>query len=391
MNGRDTYAAPPSVMRLQSRALLAGILGLALCALGAFTNPAQFFRSYLLGYLFALGLALGCLGLVMMQHLTGGHWAVVIRRPLESATRTLPLLFILFLPLLFGVRRIYGWARPGAPAASRFQTHWLTPSAFFLRFVIYFAIWLMLMALLNRWSREQDGNPDRAILQKMRRLSAPGIILYVLTMTFAALDWIMSLNTQFDSTIFGFILVGGQVVSAMSLMIAVLVLLARSEPMSRVVQPRHLHSLGKLLFAFLMLWAYFAFSQLLIVWSGNLPEEISFYTKRLQTSWFAVSVLILLFHFAVPFLLLLSRDIKRNARLLVWLAIWVMVMRAVDLFWLTAPEFSPLAFHVTWLDFAAPIGIGGLWLAYFARQLRDRPLLPLGDPNLAAAIEHHEH
>ena len=391
MNGQSIYAAPPSVSRLQSRALLVGVIGLALCALGAFTNPAQFFRSYLIGYLFALGLALGCLGLVMMQHLTGGHWAVVIRHPLESATRTLPLLFVLFLPLVFGMRHIYGWARPGAAPASRFQSHWLTPSAFILRFVIYFAVWLLLMALLNRWSREQDVNPGRAILQKMRRLSAPGIVLYVMTMTFAAVDWIMSLNTHFDSTIFGFILVGGQVVSAMSLMIAVVVLLARSEPMSRVVQPRHLHSLGKLLFAFIMLWAYFAFSQLLIVWSGNLPEEIGFYTKRLQTSWFAVSVLILLFHFAVPFLLLLSRDVKRSARPLAWLAIWVIVMRVVDLFWLTAPEFSPQAFRVTWLDLAAPIGIGGLWLAYFAWQLKERPLLPLGDPNLAAAIEHDEH
>jgi len=391
MNGTTTYAAPPSVTRLQSRALLIGLLGLALCAYGAITNPAQFFRSYLIGYLLALGLALGCLGVVMMQHLTGGHWAVVIRRPLESATRTLPLLFVLFLPLLAGMKQVYAWALPGAPRASRFQAHWFTPTAFVARYVIYFAIWLLLMALLNRWSGQQDKDTSPAIPRKLRLVSGPGIVIYVMTMTFAAVDWVMSLNTHFASTIFGFLLVGGQVLSAMSLMIAVSVLLARSEPMSRVIQPRHLHSLGKLLFAFLMLWAYFAFSQLLIVWSGNLPSEISFYTKRLQTSWLPVGVLLLLVQFFLPFFLLLSRDVKRSARWMPWLAILVILMRLVDLYWLTAPEYSPRGFHVTWLDLAAPVGVGGLWLSYFAWQLKGRPLLPLGDPELKAAIAHREH
>jgi hypothetical protein len=390
MNGTTSYAAPPSITLLQTRALLIGILGLALCAYGAVTDSSQFFRSYLIGYLLALGLALGCLGIVMMQHLTGGHWAVVIRRPLESATRTLPLLLVLFLPLLVGMKQLYAWSVPGAPRASRFQAHWFTPSAFAVRCGIYFAIWLLLMTLLNRWSRQQDTDPNRGIPRKLRLVSGPGIVIYVMTMTFAAVDWVMSLNTQFSSTIFGFLLVGGQVLSAMSLMIAVAVLLARSEPMSRVIQPRHLHSLGKLLFAFLMLWAYFAFSQLLIVWSGNQPSEISFYTKRLQTSWLPVGVLLLLVQFFLPFFLLLSRDVKRSARWMPWLAILVILMRLVDLFWLTAPEYSPRGFHLTWLDLAAPVGIGGLWLSHFAWQLKGRPLLPLGDPDLAAAIARHE-
>jgi len=391
MNGIPSYAAPPSVSRLQARALLAGVLGLAFCAYGAVTNSAQFFRSYLIGYLLALGLALGCLGIVMMQHLTGGHWAVVIRRPLESATRTLPLLFVLFLPLLAGMKQVYPWSIPGAPRVSHFQAYWFTPAAFLVRFLVYFAVWLLLMALLNRWSAQQDANPTSAIPRKLRLISGPGIVIYVMTMTFAAVDWVMSLNTHFASTIFGFLLVGGQVLSAMSLMIAVAVLLARSEPMSGVIQPRHLHSLGKLLLAFLMLWAYFAFSQLLIVWSGNQPSEISFYTKRLQTSWLSVGVLLLLVQFFLPFFLLLSRDLKRSVRWMAGLAILVILMRLVDLFWLTAPEYSPRGFHLTWLDLAAPVGVGGLWLSYFAWQLKGRPLLPLGDPELPAAIAHHEH
>jgi hypothetical protein len=387
----QNYMAPASVGRLQQRALTVGILGLALMMFGASASPAQFFRSYLVGYLFALGVTLGCLGLLMLQHLTGGHWGVVIRRPLESATRTLPVLAVLFVPLGFGLRQLYAWTGPMEKSLSRFQMSYLTIPGFLTRAAIYFAIWILLMLLLNSWSLQQDARPERALRRKLQMLSGPGIILYVFTMTFAAVDWVMSLSPHWSSTIYGFLFVGGQAVSAMALMIAVAVLLAQSEPMSGILQPRHLHDLGKLLLAFVMLWAYFAFSQLLIIWAGNLPEEIPFYVKRLRGGWGALGVLILLFHFALPFFLLLSRDLKRSARLLPRLAIAVIFMRLVDLFWMTAPEFSPVAFRVHWMDVAAPAGIGGIWLAYFAWQLKGRPLLPLGDPELAEAIEHGEH
>lgn len=387
----QNYMAPASVGRLQQRALTVGILGLALLMFGASASPAQFFRSYLVGYLFALGVTLGCLGLLMLQHLTGGHWGVMIRRPLESATRTLPVLAVLFVPLGFGLRQLYAWTGPMEKPLSRFQMSYLTIPGFLTRAAIYFAIWILLMLLLNSWSLQQDARPERALRRKLQMLSGPGIVLYVFTMTFAAVDWVMSLSPHWSSTIYGFLFVGGQAVSAMALMIAVAVLLAQSEPMSGILQPRHLHDLGKLLLAFVMLWAYFAFSQLLIIWAGNLPEEIPFYVKRLRGGWGALGVLILLFHFALPFFLLLSRDLKRSARLLPRLAIAVIFMRLVDLFWMTAPEFSPDAFRVHWMDVAAPAGIGGIWLAYFAWQLKGRPLLPLGDPELAEAIEHGEH
>ncbi len=387
----QNYMAPASVGRLQQRALTVGILGLALLMFGASASPAQFFRSYLVGYLFALGVTLGCLGLLMLQHLTGGHWGVMIRRPLESATRTLPVLAVLFVPLGFGLRQLYAWTGPMEKPLSRFQMSYLTIPGFLTRAAIYFAIWILLMLLLNGWSLQQDARPERALRRKLQMLSGPGIVLYVFTMTFAAVDWVMSLSPHWSSTIYGFLFVGGQAVSAMALMIAVAVLLAQSEPMSGILQPRHLHDLGKLLLAFVMLWAYFAFSQLLIIWAGNLPEEIPFYVKRLRGGWGALGVLILLFHFALPFFLLLSRDLKRSARLLPRLAIAVIFMRLVDLFWMTAPEFSPDAFRVHWMDVAAPAGIGGIWLAYFAWQLKGRPLLPLGDPELAEAIEHGEH
>ena len=392
MNAQN-YTAPASVDRLQQRALRVGVLGLVVCAFGAFGDPDQFFRSYLLGYLLTLGLTLGCLGLVMLQHMTGGNWGIIIRRPLESATRTLPLLALLFLPIVFGLRRIYvEWTGPHKDSLSEFQKGYLTIPGYITRAVFYFAVWMILMFLLNRWSRQQDSSSqDRRLRRKLQLLSGPGIILYVFTMTFAAVDWVMSLSPHWLSTIYGFLFVAGQAVSAMSLMIIVVVMLSQSEPMSRVLQPRHLHDLGKLLFAFVMLWAYFSFSQLLIIWSGNLTEEITFYRSRLYGGWGTVAVILLLFHFALPFFLLLSRDLKRSAKFLPKLAALIILMRAVDLFWMTGPEFSPTVFHLSPLDIAAPLGIGGIWLAYFAKQLKDRPLLPLGDPHLEEAIERHEH
>lgn len=390
MNARE-YMAPSSISRLQQRAVFVGAIALALTAIAAFRNPAQFFRSYLVAYLFALGIALGSLGLVMLQHLSGGHWGIVIRRPLESATRTLPLLAILFLPLTLGLRSIYVWTGPMERPLSKFQLKYLTIPGFLTRAAIYFAIWLVLMLFINSWSLRQDDSSDTRLRRKLQLLSGPGIVLYVFTMTLASIDWVMSISPHWSSTIYGFLFVGGQAVSAMAVMIAVAVLLARSEPMAGILQPRHLHDLGKLLFAFVMLWAYFSFSQLLIIWAANLPEEIPYYLKRLRGGWGALAVLILLFHFVLPFFLLLSRDLKRNANTLSRLAIAIILMRLVDLFWMTAPEFSPQTFNVHALDVLAPLGVGGIWLAYFAWQLQRRPLLPLGDPELAQAIAREDH
>ncbi len=389
----QNYSAPESVNRLQQRALTVGVLGLVLCVFGAFHDADQFFRSYLIGYLLALGVTLGCLGLLMLQHLTGGNWGILIRRPLEAATRTLPLLAILFLPNVYGMSKLYiHWIGPEHETLGEFQQRYLTIPNYLTRAAIYFAIWFVLMLLLNHWSKQQDTNSeDRMLRRRLQLLSGPGIVLYVFTVTFAAVDWVMSLSPHWVSTIYGFLFVAGQIISAMSLMIIVVVMLARTEPMSRVLQPRHLHDLGKLLFAFILLWAYFSFSQLLIIWSGNLPEEIPFYRSRLYGGWGGVAVFLLLFHFALPFFLLLSRDIKRSAKVLPVLAAAIIFMRGVDLYWMIGPEFSPKAFHLSYLDFAAPLGIGGLWLAWFAGQLKARPLLPLGEPKLAEAIEHDEH
>jgi len=381
-----TYMPGPEMDRLQWRALGVGIVALGACVAGAFTNPEQFFHSYLMAFLFWTGMALGCLALTMLQHMTGGNWGLVIRRLVESGSRTLPLMALLFVPVAFGLRSIYDWTRPGVDLPPE-QLRYLQPRFFLARAAAYFLVWLALAYVLNKWSRQQDRTGDRQLIRKMQFVSGPGLILYGLTMTFAAVDWVMSLEPRWYSTIFGLMIIEGQVLSAMALAIAAGVLLAGCAPLGRVLQPRHLHDLGKLLLAFVMVWAYLAFSQLLIMWSGNLPEEISWYVRRLAGGWQWVGVALLLFHFAFPFVLLLSREVKRNARTLALLAALVLVMRVVDLFWLTAPEFTTAGFHLDWMDIAAPVGVGGLWLAAFAWQLKTWPLLPVGDPHLAEALE----
>ena len=389
MTAQD-FRAPESIDRIRQRALGAAVIGLVVCILGLIKSPDRFFQSYLLAFIFVLGLTLGSLGLLMLQHLTGGNWGIMIRRPLESATRNLPLVAVLFVPIFFGMKYLYAaWLNApasGEGALSEFQRSYLTPNGFRVRAILYFVVWGILVFLFNRWSREQDANPeDAAVRRRFKTLAGPGIILYVFVMSFAAIDWAMSLSPHWASTIYGFIFIAGQLISSMSLMIAIVVLLARTGPLSGVLQPRHIHDLGKLLLAFVMLWAYFQFSQLLIIWSGNQPEEITFYYSRLHSQWGVVAVIVVIFHFFVPFFLLLSRDLKRNPKLLPAVAIWLIFMRLVDLYWYTRPQFTPSALPTIW-DLGAALALGGLWFFFFARQLKQLPVLPVGDPNLEEAI-----
>jgi hypothetical protein len=400
MNAQD-YKAPASVNRVQSAGLMVGGIALLLAIFGAVTKSEDFYHAYLFSYMWVLGLTLGSLGLLMLQHLTGGTWGIIIRRPLEAASRNIWLVLVMFAPMVLGMKYFYsgngsekGWLNSphiGEGALSPLQQRYLTSGWFLFRAAVYFAVWLALVWIFNSWSKKQDANrDDRTLRRHFKMLAGPGIILYVLAMSFAAIDWVMSVSPHWASTIYGFIFVAGQAISSMSLMIAIVVLLAASEPYSKVIQKRHLHDLGKLLFAFNMLWAYFDFSQLLIIWSGNQPEEITFYQTRLHGGWGIVAVVVLVFHFAVPFLLLLSRDVKRSASLVSKVALWMILMRLVDLFWMTRPEFTSRALP-TWLDFVVPIALVGLWLGFFAMNLKQMPLLPLGDPKLAEAIAHHEH
>jgi hypothetical protein len=389
------YNAPPSVNRFQQLALIVGVVFSVVMLVGSFMDRAQFFHSYLFGFSFWAGISIGALALLMLQHLTGGGWGLVIRRVLEAATRTLPLMLILFLPIIFGAHWIYPWTHPeemAKNAALVEKAKYLNLTFFSVRAAIYFAIWLTLAFFLNRWSLLQDKTAAGQFTKRMRMLSGPGMVLLVFTVTFASIDWFMSLDPEWSSTIYGFIFVGGWSLSALAFVVAAMAALVKDEPMKNVVGQSHFHDLGKLLLALVMLWSYFAFSQFLIVWSGNLPEEIRWYLPRTHGAWGAIALAVVILHFAFPFLFLLSRSLKRNAGKLVIVALLILVMRLVDLFWMITPNFTGEHFHISWMDVVAPIGIGGLWLGFFARALTRRPLIPINDPLYETVLEQaHAH
>lgn len=380
-----SWQAPAAIDRIGTLGLGVGVAGTVLLVLGFFVAREQFFRAYLVGYTYWLGVALGSLALVMVHHLTTGAWGLAARRILEAAARTLPALAVLFVPLAFGIHSLYEWSHEDVLAANPLVAHkaaYLNPGAWLVRAAVYFAIWLVLAGLLNRWSLRQDRDPSPALVKRMRVLAAPGLVLYVLSITFAAMDWIMSLDPHWYSTIYGVWFLGGHGVVSLAFLIVIGSFLVRREPMAAVLRPGHFHDWGKLLLAFTLLWTYFSVSQLLIIWSGDLPEEVLWYQYRLSGGWQYVGLALALLHFALPFLLLLSRDLKRDATLLVPVALLLMVMHWVDYFWNVAPVFSPGALSLHWLDPVAPLALGGIWLWLFVRELKKRPLLPVGDPYL---------
>jgi hypothetical protein len=375
--------AIPELKGLQQRLLIAGGVGAVISVLGFLLNSRQFFQSYLMAYMLWLGVTLGCLALGMVHQLSGGAWGVLIRRPIGAAARVIPLMTVLFLPIALGVMRIYPWTNADLVAHDEALQHkqlYLNVPFFLTRAAIYFLAWNTLSYFLNRWSLEQDRTGDPRIARRMQALSGGGLVVYGLTITFASFDWLMSLEPHWYSTIYGVLILGGQGLSSLAFLIIVLVWLSRRPPLDQIVVPAHFHDLGNLMLAFVMLWAYFSFSQYLIIWAGNLPAEIGWYLHRMQTGWRPVAVVLMLFHFALPFVVLLSRTVKRQGRLLVRVAIAVLLVRLVDLWWLIGPEFHTDGIAVSWMDAWIPLGMGAIWLAAFIYQLRGRAILPSHDP-----------
>jgi hypothetical protein len=380
---------PAGADRIQSLALYAGIAGVVVTALAFLIDPDYFFRAWLVGWVYWVGVALGCLALSLLHHLTHGDWGIVLRRVMEAATRTLPWMLLLFFPLVFGLKELYIWARPEDVQAHELlqaKEPFLNVPFFLIRQVLYFAVWVAAAWLISRMSARQDRGEDPGITRRMQLFAGPSLAGYCLAVTFASVDWLMSLQPEWYSTIYGVYLMGSQALTALAFLITFGLWLSRREPLDRVLHPRLFHDYGKLFFAFVMLWAYFSFSQYLIIWSGNLPEEASFYLERFKHGWGAVALALVVFHFALPFVFLLSRDLKRNARRLVWIAGLMLVMRWVDLLWQVEPAFHKQNPAMYWVYLAAPVGIGGLWLFFFLRELRKAPLLPVNDPYLAEAL-----
>ena len=373
------------------RAGIIGLIGVLGLAVGAFTAREQFFRSYLWAYIFVVGISAGSLAWLMCQHHTGGAWGVVIRRPAEAATRTLPLLALLFVPIALGIPSLYSWSQDAAVAADPILKHkqlYLNTPFFIVRAALFFAGWIFLSWYLNRWSVTEDREGPEPANTRMRHMSGPGLIFWAFSVTFMAIDWAMSLNPHWFSTMFGLLFIAGQGLSAMSFLITILVFMSNFRPMSEILTARHLHDVGKLLLANVMVWAYFSFSQFLIIWAGNLPEEIPWYLTRLKGGWEYIAFALVLGHFALPFALLLSRDLKRNFKLLASIAVFILCMRVVDIYWQVMPDASKGQLTLSWLDFAALIGLGGIWASYFLIQLEKRPLMPLNEPQLVETLEH---
>jgi hypothetical protein len=384
------YTPPSELSHVSTTALIVGVVFTVILIVGAFVNRAQFFHAYLVGFTFWMGIALGSLALLMLQHLTGGAWGIVIRRVLEAATRTLPLMLVLFVPVALGLKHIYPWTDAAVmgrtPVLQQKAAFYLNPSFFVLRAAVYFAIWSLLAILLNWISLQQDRTADRSLRKRMQIISGPGLVIWVLTVTFMSIDWVMSLDPAWSSTIFGLIFVASWALSALAFTTLVMSWLSRREPMNTVLQPSHFHDLGNLTLALVMLWTYFAFSQYLIIWSGNLPEETTWYVARKHGGWGTIALVIVIFQFVFPFMSLLSRATKKSSQKLALLAVVILAMRLIDALWLIEPTYSPGKFSFNWMDIVAPIAIGGIWLATFAWQLQKRSMLPINDPQLEQAL-----
>lgn len=374
--------------RLQRAAFVTGLVAGALVALGAWLDTGQFFRSYLMSWLLWLAVALGSLSLEMLQYLTGGRWGISVERILEASSRTLPVVAILFVPILFGLSSLYPWTHADIVAANPVLQHkhsYLNVPFFLLRSALYFVLWAGLAHVLHRHAAEQR---DPLHYRAVRRISAVGLILYVFTLTFAAIDWAQSLQPQWYSTMWGFLFVAQHGLSAIAFTTLAAVLLSRDAEYAALFTSDRLHELGKLLLMFVMLWAYFSFSQFLIIWAGDLPEEIPWYMERMATNWGWVAILLIVLQFCVPFLILLSRRAKRTARVMVAVSAGMLLMRQIDLFWIVAPDVFRTGFHLHWLDVVTPLAVSALWLGSFVWQIRKRSLLPDNDPRLEEFFAH---
>jgi hypothetical protein len=377
--------------RIQLAALVIGVIALVVAAFGVVTERQQFFFSYLFGCLFWLQLSLGCFLVTMIHQLAGGRWGFPTRRFLEAGFMVMPLMLLLFVPVFFGLSQIYPWARPAEVAAEKVlqERHaYQNPWAFIVRTVFFLGVWIWIAWSLRKWSLQQDGTTDPTPTRKARTLSGVGIVIYCLMGTFASVDWVMSLEKHWYSTMFAVIFIIGQILTALAFSVVMLALFRKEKPIASVVNKTHYHQLGNLLLAFVMFWTYVSFGELLIIYSGDLPHEIDWYLHRIATSWKVIVAVLGLFHFFAPFFLLLFRAVSKNVVPLTAVAATLFLSHIVSIYWLVMPSLHPEGLRISWLDFAAPIGIGGLWVAMFLANLKAAPLLLQHDPGLQFAFKY---
>jgi hypothetical protein len=384
MSSQDTTR--PLIERPQMPALILGVLGLVAWA-GIGHGSQQFFRSYLFAFEYWVSIPLGCLALLMLHHLVGGRWGLPIRRIFEAGSRTLPLMAILFIPILFGLPKIYAWTSPGDDPILQAKQWYLNSSGFVVRAVIYFAVWNLLAFFLNKWSKEQDQTGDPSLAGRMGALSGPGLVFWGLCVTGACIDWVMSLEPHWFSTIYGMLFIVIECLVALAFSIFVARLLSEHEPIKSRVDPKQLVDLGSLTLAFVLLWAYMSFDQLLIIWAGNLKDEIPWYMQRVFGGWAPIAAILIILHFFLPFFLLLQRGIKRRIRILASIMFMLVALTLLDIYWLMEPAYDTAHPQLHLLDLCTVVGIGGLWVWAFLGQLKKLPLVPLHDTRYEGALE----
>jgi hypothetical protein len=373
-------ATSTGIARWQMPALIAGILGAIACVIGYFINPAAFFHAYLPGYIFWFQIVAGSLGVLCLQYVTGGEWGILIRRPLGAAARTIVWMVVLFIPIALGMKYLYIWSDPDVVAKDAVlmsKSGYLNTNAFLIRTAFYFALWILWAWRIRVLSLRfyEDRSPYTELSR--RKWAASGLVMVVLTMTFTGIDWMMSTEPKWASTMYGINFFIGAGLAAYAFVTFFLTRLAPTPAMGGIIRPSHFRDLGNLMLAFVMLWAYTAFSEFLLIWYANVKEEIPHFLVRRVGVWGAIATFLIVFHFFLPFFMLLMRAIKDRPGTIGVVAIIILVARYVGIYWLTEPSWSGEHFHYSWMALASLVAVGGLWLYMFIGQLKGQTIIPI--------------
>ena len=377
--------------KMGTYALALGLVGLVASALGFMQDKDQFYHSYLVAFFFWLSVTLGALFFTMLHHLTRANWSTVLRKMSESMMSTIPYMLILFLPVLLGIHDLYHWSHEDTVAADELlqkKAAYLNVPFFLLRVAFYFTVWSVLSILLIKQSQKQDIQHDDSLYRKMRKISAPGMMLFAFTLTYASIDWLMSLEPHWYSTIFGVYIFCGAFVSMLAFTIIMVAYQGNQGILTNEVTVAHRHNLATLMLAFVIMWSYMGFSQYLLIWYANIPEETFWFLQRWEGSWKIVSVILPIGHFGIPFLALIPRAAKRSVRWLVFMAVYMLIMRYIDIYWIVMPNHLKQNASLGWIDISTFVGIGGIFVWLFWKKYTSGPLVPVNDPGLQLSIEH---
>lgn len=369
-------------------ALIAGVVGLAASAAGYFLDSKQFFHSYLVAYVFWTSIGLGGLFFTLLNHLVGAEWSIVLRRISETIMVTLPVMIIFFIPLIFGFHDLYHWSHKEVVDADpilKAKAGYLNEPFFIIRTVVYFTIWFIFGRMLYSMSIKQDSG-DQSNNDRMRRISAPGMILFAFTCTYAAFDWLMSLQPHWFSTIFGVWYFAGGLLASLAFINLFAQILRKKNVLDNQITIEHYHDIGKLKFAFTIFWAYIAFSQFFLIWYANIPEETIFYLHRWEGSWQYVSLLLIFGHLMLPFLWLIPRATKRSLPAMAFIGVWLLLMHWVDMYWSVFPNLHEHGFELSWMDLTTMVGVGGIFLWALWTRLASNALIPVKDPKLDKSL-----